>query len=197
MESIIFEELVGCNVRRAALITKGAAGVSGGDAEHWRRICLSQGDGSIRLCEAMAALARRLCTEKIESQCLEALLANRLIPLDKNPGVRPIGIGETMRRIIGKAVMSVIKKDVMMAAGATQVCAGQEAGIEAVIHACTELFAADDTDALLLVDATNAFNRLNRKVALHNIQFLCPPFATVLMNFYQVPSRLLLQVDMN
>ena len=49
VESIIFEELVGCNVRRAALRTKGAAGVSGGDAEHWRRICLSQGDASIRL----------------------------------------------------------------------------------------------------------------------------------------------------
>jgi len=190
VELIIFEPLVGDTIRRAALRTKGAAGVSGGDAEHWRRVCLSQGDASRRLCEAMAALARRLCTQAMDPITLEALLANRLIPLDKCPGTRPIGIGETMRRIMGKAIMSVLKKDVMLAAGATQVCAGQEAGIEAIIHACTELFAADDADALLLVDATNAFNRLNRAAALHNIRFICPPFATVLMNFYQVPTRL-------
>jgi len=190
VEMIIFEPLVGDTVRRAALRTKGAAGVSGGDAEHWRRVCLSQGDASRRLCEAIAALSRRLCTQVMDPESLEALLANRLIPLDKCPGTRPIGIGETMRRIVGKAIMSVLKKDVMLAAGATQVCAGQEAGIEAIIHACTELFGADDADALLLVDATNAFNRLNRAVALHNIRFICPPFSTVLMNFYQVPTRL-------
>ena len=35
--------------------------------------------------------------------------------------------------------------------------------------------------AVLLVDASNAFNSLNRQVALHNMQSLCPPLATVLI----------------
>ena len=34
------------------------------------------------------------------------------------PGVRPIGIGETVHRIIGKAVLAVIKYDILDAAGA-------------------------------------------------------------------------------
>lgn len=46
------------------------------------------------------------------------------------------------------------------------------------------------TDAVLLVDADNAFNRLNRAVALHNIQYTCPPLATILTNIYRAPSRL-------
>ena len=47
-------------------------------------------------------MARRLCTEFIDPRGIEALLANRLIPLDKEEGaVRPIGVREVLRRIIG------------------------------------------------------------------------------------------------
>ena len=40
------------------------------------------------------------------------------------------------------------------------------------------------------MDASNAFNRLNRHVALHNIQITAPLIAPVLINTYRVPSRL-------
>ena len=120
----------------------------------------------------------------------QALLNNRLIPLDKNPGVRPIGISESLRPIIGKAIMTVLKKDIMLAAGVTQVCAGHPAGCEAAIHALRDIFQDMDTDAVLLIDADNAFNRLNRTVALHNVQYTCPPLATIALNFYRTPSRL-------
>ncbi len=121
---------------------------------------------------------------------ITALLNNSLIPLDKNPGVRPIGIGETLRHIMGKSVMTVLKKDITHATAVTQVCAGHPARCEAAIHALRNVFAALDTDAVLLVDADNAFNRLNRAVALHNILYTCPPLATVVTNFCRTPSRL-------
>ena len=43
---------------------------------------------------------------------------------------------------------------------------------------------------MLLVDATNAFNSLNRQAALHNIHRLCPPIATVLTNTYREDTHL-------
>ena len=46
------------------------------------------------------------------------------------------------------------------------------------------------TKAILLVDATNAFNVMNRQAALHNIQVLCPSISTVLNNTYRAPVRL-------
>lgn len=52
------------------------------------------------------------------------------------------------------------------------------------------LFQREDTEAILLVDASNAFNSLNRQTALHNIQLLCPSLATVLINTYRTPSEL-------
>ena len=77
-----------------------------------------------------------------------------------------------------------------MAAGVLQTCAGHDAGAEAAIHAMREIFAHENTDAVLLVDASNAFNQVNRQSALHNISIMCPSFATILKNTYGVPIRL-------
>ena len=96
--------------------------MSGGDADFWRRQLSSFGTASAGLCEAVAALARRLCTEYVDPSVLEAFVANRLIPLDKRPGTRPIGIGEMPRRIIGKAVAAVLENDIMDAAGGRRSC---------------------------------------------------------------------------
>ena len=187
---ILFECITGDTIRKSALATQGAAGPSMADSYIWRRMLVSFKAASVDLCCAVADVTRRITTEHVDPLGLTALLNNRLIPLDKNPGVRPIGIGETLRRIIGKSVMAVLKKDIMHAAGVTQICAGHPAGCEAAIHALRSVLAALDTDAVMLVDADNAFNRLNRAVALHNIQFTCPPLATIVINFYRTSSRL-------
>ena len=108
-----------------------------------------------------------------------------MIAIDKCPGVRPVGIGETVRRIIGRAILSVLKENILEAAGPLQLCAGQEAGCEAAIHAIRQLFQSNENEAAILVDASNAFNSLNRQNALRNIQHLCPSLATVLINTYR------------
>ena len=120
------------------------------------------------------------------------LVACRLVPLDKCPGVRPIGIVEVLRRIVGKAAMSAVSGDVKAAAGSVQLCAGQDAGVEAAVHAMRSVFEDERTEAVLLVDASNAFNSINRKAALHNVKVLCPVIATILENVYQAPAKLYL-----
>ena len=74
-----------------------------------------------------------------------ALVASRLIALNKCPGVRPIGIGEVVRRIFGKVIMATIGKEIQDAAGALQVCAGHQAGCEAAVHAMRKLSNDPDT----------------------------------------------------
>ena len=94
-----------------------------------------------------------------------------------------------MRRIIGKAILAVIKLDVLEAAGTFQHCAGQEAGSEAAIHAMYQMFEDFESEAVLLFDATNAFLSMNQKAALYNIHNLCPPLATILMNTYREDTQ--------
>ena len=120
------------------------------------------------------------------------LLACRLIALDKHPGVRPIGVGDTARRIISKAVLAIVGPDIQDASGCQQLCGGQIAGIEAAVHATRAAFESEESQATLLVDDTNAFNTLNRQ---DNIRRLCPPIATILINSYRSPTELFMDGD--
>ena len=163
------------------------------DSTGFNRIlcCKSFKSSSTSLCDALATMTRKLCTEYIDPKTIEPLVACRLIPLDKGEGaVRPIGVGEVLRRIMAKCVMKILKHDVIDASGSLQVCAGLKCESEAAIHAMRKMFEADDNDAVLLVDASNAFNSLNRSAALHNIRILCPTLATFAINTYRVPARL-------
>ena len=94
------------------------------------------------------------------------------------------------RRIMAKAVLQIVKGDLQEATGTKQLCTGQIAGVETAIHSVHDLFQHKDTEAVLLIDASNAFNSLNRKVALHNVQFTCPELSTILQNTYGAPSDL-------
>ena len=189
---IRFESIDEDMVRRAALKTKGGAGPSGMDANGWCRILTSNcyGSSSSDLCKTIAAVIRRLCTEEVNSRSIEALLASRLIPLDKNPGLRPIGVGEIIRRIAGKVVTMALREELISSVGCLQTCAGQEGGCEPIIHAMRSKFAEEETEAVLLVDASNAFNAINRKAFLHNVGIVCPPLATFIRNCYAERLRL-------
>ena len=81
--------------------------------------------------------------------------------------------------------------DIQSAAGPLQASTGLKGGAEAAIHTMKDLFESEETDAVILVDASNAFNSLNRAVAFHNIQYTCPEFSIILINTYRELSRLI------
>ena len=189
---VIFESIDANAIRSAALRTTGSEGPSGLDAHEWRRLCTAFKDASIDLCNSIALVAKRLCTSYVDPKLVSPLL---VCALDKHPGVRPIGIGDTTRQIIAKAILSIARLDVQAASGCTQLCGGQISGIEAAVHAVRSAFALDENEAVLLVDASNAFNSLNRLVALHNIHRICPPLSTILINTYRAPTELFVHGD--
>ena len=75
-------------------------------------------------------------------------------------------------------------------AGPLQVCAGHSAGSEAAIHAMSQVFVEEGTDGILLIDASNAFNQMNRSIVLHNIQVTFKEKLLYIINTYRSPSRL-------
>ena len=105
-------------IKNAVLQTKGAGGPSHLDADQYRHMLLSHNykKEAKDLRDQIAILARKLAKQIIDPTSIESLIACRLIPLNKNPGVRPIGIGEILRRIIGKTIGWFLKSDIQEAA---------------------------------------------------------------------------------
>ena len=106
--------------------------------------------------------------------------------------MRPIGIGDVLRRIVSNATMALLKPDIVAATAPLQTCAGLRGGIEASIHAMRQMYEDHETEGVLFVDASNAFNALNRKAALHNVQYTCPALSTFVKNLYQCDAELFL-----
>ena len=116
----------------------GAAGPSNLDAVAWKQLLTSFKSASTELCDTIASVAGRLSTSFVDPSRLSAFVACRLITLDKCPVLRPIGIEETVRRIIGKAIAITITEDIQEACDALQVCAGHISGCKVAVHACAK-----------------------------------------------------------
>ena len=116
----IDEELI----RSTAIKTEGGTRPSCLDAVSWRRLCTSFKSCSTDLRRALSMVARRICTTLVDPSGLKAFVARRLVALDKCPGVRPIGIREVARRIIGKAIARVLIHEIQEATSPLQTCSG-------------------------------------------------------------------------
>ena len=69
------------------------------------------------LSEQILVLARTLASTTVTPKSVEALTICKLIPLNKNPGLRPIGVAEVLRGIMGKAINRILKDDTQESTG--------------------------------------------------------------------------------
>ena len=125
-------------------------------------------------------MAKKLCLKRYcrNDGSLEDFLACKLIPLHKNPAVRPVGIGEVAKRMLGRAATTTFRKNILESAGDLQLSARQRAGCEPAVYALCSMFSENDSNTILLVDTDNTFSRINQTVMLHNIRIICPIIAT-------------------
>ena len=147
------------------------------------------------LCNSLALVAKKLSTRHVNPVGITAFTSSRLKAIDKQPGVRPIAIGELPRRIISKAILSVVRLGALEIAGSVLLCAGQEAGCKTAVHAMRAILEGECTQTVILVNAQNAFNLLNQQLALLNIHRICPSITPVLTNLYRRDANMYVQIE--
>ncbi|KAL7503120.1 hypothetical protein ACHAXN_000965, partial [Cyclotella atomus] len=206
----------------------GAAGPGGVDSRMLKSFLTHFGSVSEQLRVEWARWSEWLCNESPPYAAYRALNAKREVALDKQPGTRPVAIGEIWMRCIGKGLVSQSDDQAKLACGSVQLCAGLECGIESSLHAVREVWSNDDfvqpdfarprdpyvnaaarmeeaaqcdeefdfegvmerlpentAKGVMLVDATNGFNELNRYSMLWNVRHRWSKGSRLAFNCYR------------
>lgn len=179
-------EVTGAHIKYTASHIQGSAGPSGTDCNHWQDVLLRYGAHSDCLRDSTAVLVRRLCNTVIPWDDIRALLACRMVALDKCPGVRRIGVRGNSKEDF-RQDCSVMRCDLEDVCGTSQLCGGVRSGIEGDVHTIFDLVNEhnDDGWSVFLIDASNAFNSINRRAALWNSRVLWPNCSLFLFNCYR------------
>ena len=125
-------------------------------------------------------LARLIASKPYTPDLLDSYVNSRLISLTSAQG---IGIRETFRRKVGKCLSWELKTAIQIAAGPLQVCTGQKSGSEAAVQFTREQ--SEALSAVILIDASNTFNSVNRQALLHNVRVLFPELSMIAINMYR------------
>ena len=90
--------------------------------------------------------------------------ASLLVCHKKNGGLRPIAVGEVLRRLTSKCLSFAVHSVAFSRLAPLQLGVNVKGGYEAVIHSVSQLMSSGQPDQqwVLLLDFTNAFNTINR-----------------------------------
>ena len=91
----------------------------------------------------------------------------------RNGGIRPIAVGETLRRLISSCAMNHVSKSAAEWFNPLQLGIATSNGTESIVHAVRRAHQHHGNNseyAMLLVELSNAFNLVNRKAFLKGVQ---------------------------
>ena len=172
---------------------KGSApGPSGLRAQHLLDAVSSPEQGSTL--QALADVVNLLAAGLAPRDLSQHMAGASLIALSKeNADIRPIAVGEVLRRLTSKCLCSSVKAAARDMFEPLQVGVACPQGLEAAIHTLgqhMERHATSSTKLVLTIDFQNAFNTVSRTAFLRACRQHMPAVASWASWCYSLPSRL-------
>ena len=159
---------------------------------------LKKGPHTSALLQGLARFTSLAAHGRLNADLAPFLGAANLIPLKKpDGGVRPVAVGETIRRLVGKALLNtgpLLPQLKAMApsqcgVGVTNACESIGMGVQSIIRALRP----DGDWAILQLDITNAFNTVCRTAVLRGSSQVAPAMFPWVKFLYQTPAHLFCQ----
>ena len=111
--------------------------------------------------------------------------------LKKDGGLRPIAVGNVLRRLASKCSATAVAKKAAEILSPLQVGVGVRGGCEAIVHALNNVMSMDSEDLnIVQVDLINAFNMADRKKGFEEILENFPELAHWIATCYGVAANL-------
>ena len=145
-----------------------SAGAMGLRPEHLQTALQEHVDQNMNPLTTLTSFVNHLLAGKAPDEVQPFFAGARLCALEKGEDdVRPIAAGETLRRLVSKAVCLSIKEKAGSFFGRRQYGVAASAGAERVIHLCRRLMRNNEENENITfckVDLRNAFNNVSRPV---------------------------------
>lgn len=153
---------------------------------------------------ALGEVSERLLSEltKFSNLCLAGGVPEAIRPFffgaslcalrKKDGGIRPIAVGNTLRRLVAKAAVRRVSQEAAAMLKPTQLGFGVQQGCEAAAHAARVYIKNMSYEkALVKLDFANAFNSVRRDAALQAVYRNFPSLYPFIESCYSVTSKLL------
>eukprot|EP00731_Ephydatia_muelleri_P002290 Em0001g2290a len=127
------------------------------------------------ICAVLREVVNLLISGKVPVQVARFLAGGNLVALEKNkhncpPDIRPIAVGEAIRRLAGKCLCSMTKAKAHDFLAPFQLGVACQGGAEKIIHglrSCVDKHWHEVDFAVLKIDLHNAFNQVSRQAVLN------------------------------
>ena len=179
------------------LFPKGSApGGSGLRAQHLlEAVQIPLGDFNHRLSDPLAKICSSLANGAAAPEIAEWLTGAPLFPIrKKDGGVRPIAVGEVMRRLVARMMCTdqgVRAKAARLFPSMGQFGVGIKNGAEMIVHWVRKWTDNPGLDKMLMkIDISNAYNAISREAILVELRREFPELVPWFRFCYAAPARL-------
>ena len=172
-----------------------AAGLDGLSPQHYKDMLGNSVHSDVFLLK-LTALVNLMLGGSVPDNITDTLYGANLCALKKKDGsLRPIAIGNTVRRLVSKICCRHIRH-LTADFEPIQLGFGSNKGCEAAVHAVRTFLSHKMDQILLKVDVKNAFNSINRGALLTQVYEKVPEIYPYLRQCYQNSSNLLFQENL-
>uniref|UniRef100_A0A0G4GRH0 Reverse transcriptase domain-containing protein n=1 Tax=Chromera velia CCMP2878 TaxID=1169474 RepID=A0A0G4GRH0_9ALVE len=176
-----------------------AQGITGWRYEHLRFLLPPDGTGAIgRKQAAVLAWEQDLIAGRAPPEVLDLLACGRCFALRKNKDgtkIRPITVGDAVRRWISRAVLQEHGERIEKHLGVRQYAVRTQDGCARLYHTVRTALQMDKSAVFLRLDAQNAFNAADRQKIMDEVLEHFPELYTFLMFFYGRAAPTFFQTD--
>ena len=138
---------------------------------------------------ALAGVVRLLSAGRAPQQVIPHLCGATLLAcVKKSGGLRPIAVGEGLRRLTSKCLSRAVQVEAISTLSPLQVGVGVRTGCEAIVHSVSRVLEDPSIKSedrwVLLLDFSNAFNSVDRGCMFEEIRAHIPPLAAWMESCY-------------
>ena len=145
-------------------------------------LCPSPGQAA-QVMHSLTGLVNLLSSGYAPSEVVPHLCGATLIACKKRGGgLRPIAVGEVLRRLVSKSLSTVLRQEAIQVLSPHQLGVGVKSGCEAIVHSVSRVLEDSNSDPndcwTLLIDFSNAFNSIDRSSMFQEIRARIPSLSS-------------------